>query len=132
MGEINKYLETSAKAQQYQLSFVSYFAAKSPKRSFYLSMGMRKNNEFLGRWFHPPEPAGKHWNSMEYGSSISDWKISKVFRWPPPISDRKVLEVRRKLLENFRDFPIWNTASMFHWILVISCRNRPVLLGLDF
>jgi hypothetical protein len=47
--ESNKHLEISAEALQYQLTFNSYLAAKSPEKNWYLSMGMLKNSKFLNR-----------------------------------------------------------------------------------
>jgi hypothetical protein len=44
-----KHLETSTEANQYQLTYTSYLASKNPQKSWYLSMGMRKNNKFLNR-----------------------------------------------------------------------------------
>ena len=46
---LNDYLYRSPEAHQYQLSFNSYLAAKTPQRSWYLSMGMRSNSKFLNR-----------------------------------------------------------------------------------
>lgn len=47
--KFNKHLEISTEALQYQLTFNSYLAAKSPEKNWYLSMGMRKNSKFLNR-----------------------------------------------------------------------------------
>jgi hypothetical protein len=47
--KFNKHLEISAEVLQYQLTFNSYLAAKSPEKNLYLSMGMRKNSKVLNR-----------------------------------------------------------------------------------
>ncbi len=47
--KFSKHLEISTEALQYQLTFNSYLAAKSPENNWYLSMVMRKNSKFLNR-----------------------------------------------------------------------------------
>jgi hypothetical protein len=47
--KFSKHLEISAEAHQYQLTFNSYLFAKSSQSCWYLSMGMRKNSNFLKR-----------------------------------------------------------------------------------
>lgn len=44
-----KHLESSAEANQYQNTYISYLISKNPQKSWYLSLGMRKNNKFLNR-----------------------------------------------------------------------------------
>ena len=41
--------ERSAEVHKYYLSFVSYLASKSPEKSGYSSIFMRKNSKFLNR-----------------------------------------------------------------------------------
>jgi hypothetical protein len=47
--KFNTHLEKSNEATHFQKTFTAYLIAKTPHKSWYLSMGLRKNNKFLKR-----------------------------------------------------------------------------------
>ena len=67
-------------------------------------------------------PAGIHRKSSEYGSSILAGKFPDFFRCTPITFLCFPSGTGRKSPEKVRKFSGWNTASMFQWLPVYSCR----------
>jgi hypothetical protein len=47
--KLNTHLDQAQEATHFQQTFTAYIIAKSPDKSWYLPMGLRKNSKFLNR-----------------------------------------------------------------------------------